>query len=200
MDDRRHVWHDPAYPPNEILSGPDASRPPRPSSPRVRNTLWIVLWVTLAGVLVIGGLFFGSIVIWAAVDSWDDPIVAAPVSEREEEGVRGLAVAISDRGRRQDYAAILKMGDGSKSLASDELSADLEEAFAGLEVKDWAIDYENMQVLEDRKTKERIVVFRLVLTGPDGAQRVTSPFYGVAKDGTWRLTGILGRDVKEDVY
>lgn len=92
------------------------------------------------------------------------------------------------------------MADGSEYVDPLELAQDTEAAFAGLDIKDWSIDYENAQVLVDQQTGERIIVFRLVLVGTSDETRTTNPFYATEHDGRWRLTGIAGRDVKEDVY
>lgn len=114
--------------------------------------------------------------------------------------MRGLAAAIADRGKRGDLDAIVAMGASSEHLDEAELTADVSEAFTGFDIKDWAIDMENAQVLVDQESEEHILVFRIGLTGPDDTTRVTNPFYAVEVDSAWRLTGIRGRDVIEDLY
>lgn len=143
---------------------------------------------------------FGSALIAGVVEGISDPMMPVAFSADEEEAVRGLAAAIADRGKRGDFDAIVAMGASSEHLDEAELTADVSEAFTSFDIKDWAIDMENAQVLVDQESEERILVFRIVLTGPDDTTRVTNPFYAVEADSTWRLTGIGGRDVIEDVY
>jgi len=200
MDDRRHVWHDPDFPPHEIVSGDVPGGGPVKVSRRARNTVWVVFWVVLGVAVLSVVLFFGAAVVSGVMDGIDDPIIAAPVTEKEEAGMRGLATTIADRGRRGDHAAVVALGDGSASLDAGELASDVEAAFGGTPIKDWAVDINNVQVLKDTKSQERIIVFRLVLTGTDGSERATNPFYAVQQRGAWRLTGIRGRDVQEILY
>ena len=197
VNDRRHVWHDPDAAPHEIVSEGRFGGRRVSVSPRARGTLWALLWVTL-GIIILGMvLIFGAIMVGVAVD--DEPMIIA-LSEQEEAGVRGLATTIADRGRQGDYAAVLALAGPSKALDSEELASDIEAAFGGSPIKDWALDFDNVQVFRDVETDDRIVVFRLILTTTDGEETVTNPFYATAQKGSWRLTSIKGRDVKEELY
>lgn len=139
MTDRQHVWHDPSYPPNRVITQDPARFPKLGKS--ARRVFWVVLDVAFALGLCAFVTIFGS-----------------------------------------------------------ELIAGVSEAFTGFDIKDWAIDTKNAQVLMDQESGERILVFRIVHTGLDDTTRVTNPFYAVEADSAWRLTGIGGGDVIEDVY
>lgn len=145
-------------------------------------------------------VLFGSALVAGVSEGISEPMMPTAFSVDEEEAVRGLATVIADRGKRGDFEAVMEMGDDSDHLDREELSADVTEAFSDFDIKDWTIDYENAQVLVDQKAKERILVFRIVLKADDDSTRATNPFYAVDSDGTWRLTGIGGREVVEDVY
>ncbi|MBN2840286.1 MAG: hypothetical protein JXP37_04940 [Coriobacteriia bacterium] len=201
MNERNHVWHDPAYPPNQVITD-DPIRNPK-TGKTARRILWIVLGVVavLALIAVVGvAAIFGSAVMAGVSEGIREPTMPSAYSVEEEEAVRGLATVIADRGKRGDFEAVIEMGDDSDHLDRDELAADVSEAFSDFDIKDWTIDYQNAQVLIDQQTKERILVFRIVLRGADDSTRATNPFYAVDVDGTWRLTGIGGREVVEDVY
>lgn len=198
MDDRQHVWHDPSYPPNAVITR-DSAKLPKPGR-SVRRVFWIVLGVAFALALFAVVAIFGSALVAGIAEGISDPMMPAAFSTDEEEAVRGLATVIADRGKRGDFEAIMAMGESSEHLDEAELSADVSEAFSGFDIKDWTIDHRNAQVLVDQESGERILVFRIVLTGADGTTRVTNPLYALEVDGTWRLTGIGGRDVVEDVY
>lgn len=202
MKDRQHVWHDPSYPPNPVITEDRMTTLPRAAKPSrgVRRAFFWIIGILVVGALLTVGLAFGAAIIAGVWEGVTEPVMPAAITTDEEEGVRGLAATIADRGKRGDFAAIAELGDGSKHLDSRELEQDTEEAFGGLAIKDWSIDYENVQVLIDQETEERIVVFRLVLVGPEDETHATNPFYATERDGRWRLTGIRGRDLVEDVY
>lgn len=200
MNDRQHVWHDPSYPPNPVITE-DRMKLPSPRPPkRAAKALWIMICVALAFGLVVIAAGLGSAVVAGFWEGLNEPMMPAAFTTQEEEAVRGLAAAIADRGKRGDFESIIEMGDGSEHLNRSELADDVSEAFSDFTVKDWGIDYENAQVLIDQESGERILVFRIVLTGTDDTKRATNPFYAVDAEGKWRLTGIGGRDVVEDVY
>lgn len=198
MSDRQHVWHDPSYPPNRVITQ-DPTKLPKPGK-SLRRVAWIVFGVMLALALFAVVAIFGSALVVGISEGISDPMMPMSFSADEEEAVRGLATMIADRGKRGDFEAIIAMGENSDHLDETELTADVSQAFSDFDIKDWAIDHNNAQVLIDQESGERILVFRIVLTGTDDATRVTNPFYALEVDGTWRLTGILGRDVVEDVY
>lgn len=201
MKDRQHVWHDPSYPPNQVITE-DRLKLPKPG--KAPKRLLTLFWVLLCIILVLGVLVvvigLGSAIVAGVWEGVSEPMMPTAFTTDEEEAVRGLSAAIADRGKRGDFEAIIEMGDGSEHLDDAELAADVSEAFSGFGTKDWAIDYENAQVLVDQETGERVLVFRIVLTGSDDSTRATNPFYAVELGGKWRLTGIRGRDVIEDVY
>lgn len=201
MNNRDHVWHDPSYPPNKVITE-DPIRNAKPGK-SARRMLWIVLGAVavVAVIAAIGvAIIFGSAVIAGVSEGISEPTMPSAFSFEEEEAVRGLATVIADRGKRGDFEAIIGMADDSDHLDRDELTADVTEAFSDFDIKDWTIDYGNAQVLVGQKTEERILVFRIVLKATDDSTRVTNPLYAVDVDGTWRLTGIGGREVVEDVY
>lgn len=203
MDDRRHVWHDPIHPPNEIVSGWEGPKKPKKQvrvSSRVRLTLWVILWSVLGSIVLLTIIFLGSAVIAGITEGFDESVIIAPIKPVEEEALLGLAATIVDRGKRRDYASVLALSDGSTHVRAAELSQDVEAAFGGADVRDWEIDTESVQLLEDLKSQERIIAFRLVLIDAEGNSRKTGPFYAAADGKGWALTGIFGRKVKEVVY
>lgn len=203
MNERRHVWHDSDAPPPEILSGngvPAAKSGPKQPSRRARTTLWVLLWVVIGSVLLAGLAFFGAVVVSAFMDGFDDPVIVAPLKVHEEAGVRGLAATVAEHGRTGDYQGIAELGDGSSSMDTSRLTSDADQSFGGFPLSKWELDVDGVRLLVDRRTEERIVMFRLVLHGSDGTQRSTTPFYARQVDESWRLTGISGRDLEEILY
>lgn len=201
MSDRHHVWHDPSYPPNQVITeDPIKAVNARTSARRALRVFWIIAGIALILGLLVAFAILGSAVVAGISEGISEPTMPAAFSIEEEEAVRGLAAAIADRGKRGDFEAIIEMGETSDHLDRNELEADVSEAFSDFDIKDWMIEYQNAQVLVDQQTDERILVFRIVLTGADDSTRVTNPFYAVDAEGTWRLTGIGGREVVEDVY
>jgi len=174
-----------------------SGRMPPPAPPRRPISSSTKLALIIVGVVVglralIGGIVFAI----AVVDELNSPSATSLLQTDEEEGIRGLSATIFQLGQAGNADAFLALAQGDGHADPQALRSQFQRAFVGTRPVDYTLKEDAVQVLVDTQTTERIVVVRLGLS-TEGGNRDSGPLYMIKRDGQWKLTGLSGRQVKE---
>jgi len=166
-----------------------ARRPPISGSAKL---VLIIVGVVLGLCTIIGG----AVLLISVASDTSSNSTTYLLQDDEEQGVRGLSAMIFQLGQEGNAEAFVALAKGDSHADPQELRNQFQRVFGGTRPIDYALKEDTVQVLVDTQTNERIVVVRLGISA-ESSNLDSGPLYMIERDGQWRLTGLSGRQLKE---